>query len=102
MRILSVSEFSKYCNDVSPVCYIYATDNQSDKYSHTMKMTLRFSKVIINLKPDRICFMNELDKLFFECVKEVHMFDDKPSIGTVFSIICMDGGNEVAYTFIAD
>ena len=102
MRILSVSEFSKYCSDVSPVCYIYATDNQGDKYSHTMKMTLRFSRVIINLKPDRICFMNELDKLSFECVKEVRMFDDKPSIGTVFSIVCKECGNDVAYTFIAD
>ena len=102
MRILSVSEFSKYCSDVSPACYIYATDNQDDKYSHTMRMTLRFPKVIINLKPDRICFVNELDKLSFESVKEIHMFDDKPSIGTVFNIVCMECGNDVAYTFIAD
>ncbi|MBR1527461.1 MAG: hypothetical protein IJ640_12530 [Prevotella sp.] len=46
--------------------------------------------------------MNELDKLSFECVKEVRMFDDKPSIGTVFSIVCKECGNDVAYTFIAD
>ncbi len=102
MRILSVSEFSRYCDDVNPMCYIYATDNQGKKYSHTMKLNLRFTKIIINLKPDRICFLNELDKLSFECVKEVHMFDDRPSIGTIFSIVCTECGDDVEYTFIAD
>lgn len=103
MRVLSVSEFSQYCAAKRPDCYIYATDNQGARVPlPSVKATLRFKEVIISLKPDRICFFNELDKLCFERVKEVQMFDDKPSIGTVFNIVCAERGTDVAYTFIAD
>lgn len=103
MRKISVSEFSRYCREKNPSCYIYLTDNQSDEcYSPTMKATMRFSDVIINLKPDRICFSNVCDKLSFERVKEVQMFDDKPSFGTVFNIVCANGKSVSTYTMIAD
>lgn len=103
MRKISVSEFSRYCKEKNPSCYIYLTDNQDDEcYSPTMKATMRFSEVIISLKPDRICFANCCDRLSFERVKEIQMFDDRPSIGTVFNIVCMDGGSPVKYTMLAD
>lgn len=102
MKVLSVSEFSKYCADNQPDCYIYATDNQRERFSPSIKAVLRFKNVIINLKPDRICFRNELDKLCFECVKEVQILDDRPSIGTIFNIVCAEPGTDVTYTLIAD
>ena len=102
MKVLSVSEFAEFCKKKQPSCYIYATQNQQDSQRNCLRVVLRFQTVIINLKPDRICFLNELDKLSFECVKEVHMFDDRPSIGTIFSIVCTECGDDVEYTFIAD
>lgn len=102
MKILSVSEFSRFCEEIKPVAYIYSTDNQPGARQHPLRASLRFSKIIISLKPDRICFINDLDKLCFERVKEVRLRDDKPSIGTVFSIICDEQGRDIAYTLIAD
>lgn len=102
MRVISVSEFSRFCKTSSTECYVYSTDNQKDCYSPSMKITMRFPEVIINLKPNRICFKSGADMLCFEGVKEVQMFDDKPSIGIVFNIVCADMGKEVLYTLIAD
>lgn len=102
MRSISVSEFSRFCREKKPSCYIYLTDNQNESYSPTMKMAMRFDDVIINLKPDRICFSNACDKLSFERVKEIQMFDDKKGFGIVFNIVCLDGKSPVEYTMIAD
>ena len=102
MRSISVSEFSRFCKEKNPSCYIYHTDNQDEGYSSTMKLALRFDDVIISLKPDRICFANGHDKLSFERVREVQLFDDRPGFGIIFNIVCSDDGVLTPYTMIAD
>lgn len=67
-----------------------------------MKITARFPEIKINLKPNRICLKSDACVICFEGVKEVQMFDDKPSIGILFNIVCSNGEEDVAYTLIAD
>lgn len=102
MRVLSVSEFSSFCKEKQPSCYVYSTENQRTRYSTSQKLVLRFQNVFVSLKPDRICFTDGLNKMSFEGVKEVHMYDDRPSIGIVFKIICAEKDSDIGYTLIAD
>lgn len=102
MKVLSVSEFAEFCKKKQPSCYIYATQNQQDSQCGCVRLVLRFNNVIINLKPDRICFMNEHDKLNVERVKCVQMFNDIPCVGIVFKIHSEGTKGDVVSTWIMD
>lgn len=98
MADLSVSEFASFCKERNPSCFIYATENQSS--AQNPRMVLRFDSIIINLKPDRICFKNECDKMNIERVKFVRVYDDKPCVGTVLKIHCE--GTDTDITLLMD
>lgn len=102
MKNFSVSEFADFCKKKSPSCYIYATQNQQDSQYDSLRMILRFQSVIINLKPDRICFVNENDKLSVEGVKYVRVYEDKPCVGTVFKIYSEGRNGDKVSTWIMD
>jgi hypothetical protein len=65
-------------------------------------MVLRFQTVIINLKPDRICFVNEHDKLNVERVSYVQIYEEKPCVGTVFKIRSAGTDGDVVSTWLMD
>ena len=102
MKVLSVSEFADFCKKKSPSCYIYATQNQQDSQCDNLRVVLKFPSVIINLKPDRICFANENDKLSVERVKFVKIYDDKPCVGTVFKIHSEGRNGDKVSTWLMD
>ena len=102
MKVLSVSEFAEFCKKKQPSCYIYATQNQQDSQCDCLRMVLRFQTVIINLKPDRICFVNEHDKLNVERVRCVQIYEEKPCVGTVFKIHSAGTDGDVVSTWLMD
>lgn len=102
MKVLSLSEFADFCYEKKPSCYIYATQNQLNAPQDYLRMVLRFPTVIINLKPDRICFVNEHDKLSVESVKCVQVYEDRPCVGTIFKIHSGGKDGESVTTWLMD
>lgn len=86
MRVLTVSEFEDWCRSNTPAQIIYASSNQ--QFRESVQASLRFDRVIVCPELRRIWFGNGNDSVFFNTVKEVHMFDDVKRIGTVFDIVC--------------
>lgn len=87
-----MSEFANYCDRKRPSYYIYATENQQPSSMAYVRITLKFDRVKIMLKPNVICFANEHDKLCLFDVQDVQVFDEKPCVGTVFRIRFKGGG----------
>lgn len=98
MRVLSLSEFAEFCMRRGCSCYIYSTQNQPAAEHDMLRCTLRFHSIIINLKPDRICFRNDYDSLNIEQVKDVVVYDERPCIGTIFKVRAGDS----VYTWLMD
>lgn len=92
MRILSISEFGVWKEEAGEKEYILTTENNKDLFPFPVKMTLRMHEVILSPFTGRICFRNKNDIICFERVKEVHMYDDVDSIGTVFDLVCEVSG----------
>lgn len=91
MRVLTVSEFQEWEKGASVQEFIYASDNQKGGNSDIINASLHFNNSFVCPELRQICFTgNKRDSLFFNRVKEVHMFDDRKSIGVVFDIICDD------------
>lgn len=102
LNVMSLSEFSEYCSKQVSPSYIYSTENQQDGLLASVSMVLRFDSVIINLKPNRICFLNGESKICFNGVKEIQMLNNNPMIGVFFRIICCCGATEYTHTMILD
>lgn len=88
MRVLSISEFAGWTREAGEKEYILSTENNSGLFSFPAKMTLRMHDVILSPFTERVFFRNQNDTICFERVKEVHMYDDIDSIGTVFDLVC--------------
>jgi hypothetical protein len=88
MRVLSVSEFAGWTREAGEKEYILSTENNSGLFPFPAKMTLRMHDVILSPFTERVFFRNQNDTICFERVKEVHMYDDIDSIGTVFDLVC--------------
>ena len=105
MKNLSVREFKKVCDALSPKQFIFYSENQSwDKVEHTIKVKLTFTIMLIAFNPNAICFKNKDDFFHMDGVKSIKMSDEKSILGAVFTIICGDldnDSNDVAYTIIA-
>lgn len=104
VKNLSVTEFQRVCEQIAPVTFIFDTENQSD--NTRLKMVSRYSDMIFMLSPNRICLKNNYGTLCFDRVSSIRYFDDRPSIGAVFDIICesyFEGNSTpISYTIIAD
>lgn len=105
MENLSVREFKKVCDALSPKQFIFSSENQFwDKVEHTAKVKLTFTIMLIAFNPNAICLKNKDDFLRLDRVKSIKMSDEKSILGAVFTIICGDLSNnlnDVAYTIIA-
>ncbi len=88
MRVLSISEFAEWTRTAVEKSYILSTENNANLFPFAAKMTLRMPDVIPSPFTERIMFRNQKDIICFERVKEVHMYDDVESIGTVFDLVC--------------
>lgn len=102
---LSVREFEKLCDVLSPREFVFFSENQSwNMMEHTLKVKLTFKIMLIAFNPNTICFKNHTDFLRLDRVKCVKMMSDTSMLGSIFTIICGDSNdniNDVAYTIIA-
>lgn len=85
---LSVWEFSEFCAEQKPQCFIYASENQPDYPHDALLINARFQRVVIvaGLCPNRICFISDTAQISVERVKFVRVYDEKPCVGTVLKI----------------
>lgn len=88
MRVLSIPEFGEWIAGSDISTYILASVNNRDLFPFPAEMTLRLHKVVLSRFTRRIMFVNDADSICFERVKEVHMYDDADTIGTVFDLVC--------------
>lgn len=85
-----------------PQEYIFASENQPREKHSSARASLRFYGLHVCPELRQICFTgNKQSSLFFARVKEVHMFDDKKSIGFTFDVLCGEQGTEL-YRMLAD
>lgn len=106
MQVLSVAEFGRFCEEISPNCYVFSTDNQPWKTPKSpLKVVARYKIMVTTLHPNSICFKNESSCICFDRVKCVRVNPESCPVGTVFTIVCGDKNSaldDVLYTFIAD
>lgn len=105
MENLSVREFMKVCDSLSPKQFIFSSENQAwNKVEHTIKMKLTFTMMLIALNPNVIFLKNDENNfLYLDRVKIVKTSDEDSVLGDVFTIICGDSANslnDVEYTII--
>ncbi len=101
MRVLNLKEFDDYCAGIEHPCYVFSTINQSNA-PYSVNMSMRFDKISVVLKPNRISLTNNGGRMTMENVKNVHVFDDIESIGVRVDIICTENKKDIAYTFLID
>ena len=103
MKVLSVSEFGRYCYDSGVNWYVFSTGNQ-DKHWFPVGVALRFSSVFVGLQPNRICLLNDSrNRICFERVKEVRIDESAPGMRFKFDVVCLDEYDvEVSYTVLAE
>lgn len=101
MRVLNLMEFEDYCAGIKHPCYVFSTINQNN-IPHRMSMSMRFDRISIVLKPNRISLINNGGRMTMENVKKVHVFDDVESIGTRIDVICAENKKDIVYTFLID
>lgn len=99
MRVLTVSEFQDWLRRSTPEVYIYSSSNQASRCS--ARASLHFDRMVVCPEIRQLWFGNGHDSLFFDEVKEVHMFDDVNSVGTVFDVVC-EGPSARSYRILAD
>lgn len=106
MRSMSVSEFVKFCEELNPSCYVFATDNQRlNTEDNTLRIIARYKIMVTFFNPNTICFKDDNSSLCFERVKKVIIEQETKTVGTVFTIVCGDKHspvNDSYYTLIAD
>lgn len=105
MQILSMTSFRKLCEKISPVIFIFDTENQLEHNNINVKMVMRYSDVICMMNPNRICFKNDAGTLCFNRVKSIKYHDEQEVVGEIFNIVCGSSNNDKEdeiYTIIAD
>lgn len=103
MRVLSLSEFGRYCYEKAACRYVFSTSNQSQKW-YPIGIAMRFSTVYVGLQPNRICLVNDsMNRICFERVKSVCVDEDVPGFSFKFDVVCTDESNSVvSYTVFAE
>ena len=102
MRILTVSEFRSWVREHNPEYYVFSSENNSHLPMLGLRISLRFQNLTVSASLDRLCFRNNRDCFSLEHVKEVHMYDDRVGIGTVFDVVCDMNHRRCIWRLIAD
>ena len=102
MRKLSVSEFQEWVRNRQPEEYIFSSENNTGSIPAGLYMRFRFRDTLIRPDSRRICFGEARHSICFDEIKEVIMYEDRESIGTVFDIVCKKYDGVVSYRMIAD
>lgn len=105
MKKLSMTEFKKTCELLSPDKFIFASENQKwNNAGTTIKANLFFNNMIMAYNPNSICFKGDGGSLQLDRVKSINMSEEDSLLGTVFTVICGDcfsDSHNTFYTIIA-
>ena len=88
MRELTLTSFQQLCDRFSPSKYIYDTDNQIEEEISDIRMLLFFTKTVVSLAPNCICFQGDGGTLRLDRVKTVRMAEGFGGYDIVFYIVC--------------
>ena len=102
MRVLTVSGFNEWARDFAPSYYVYSSENNRALKALGITMSEHYRSMSVSSSLTRICFRNTNGTLCLENVKEVHMYDDRESIGVVFDVVCNTGSGRRIWRLIAD
>ena len=90
MKDLTLTGFQKICNDLAPVKFVYDTDNQIGGKTSDLKIISFFTKAIVSLAPNCICFQGDGGILRLDRVKAIRICE---GVGIPDIIFCIDCGN---------
>lgn len=102
---LSIVDFKKYCDELSPTSYNFDIHNQPWKQDiDTCSMSFKFDRIIFTFNPNRICLTLGERNFFgkfvnywrFERVKYV-VFKEEIAGSKVFQIICGNNEKDTVY-----
>lgn len=100
---MTLTEFSKFCADMSPVNITFDSEGQT-WFSGNTNVLLRFSKVVAILCPDELCFLSGDGCFCLRRIKNIKVSPLKQGVGNKAVVTCVMYGNdeEVDYTFVID
>lgn len=90
MEDLTLTRFRQICNKTEPLKFVYDTDNQIGGKTNDLKMLLFFTKVVVSLAPNCICFQGDGGTLRLDRVKAIRIAE---GYGVYDIIFCIDCGN---------
>ncbi len=99
---MTLAEFGRYCKEIKPSHFIYLTDDQDRSSDAFMRVVWRCRQMVISLKPDRLCFLNNGNCLSFEAVKFIQVFRSEPCSLTIFKIHCPGKQKDLVYTMMME
>ena len=102
MRVLTVPEFHRWVKQKDPDYYVFSSENNPSLDAIGLHISNRFRTLVFPSSSDRICLKDNIGTVCLEHVKEVHMYDDRESIGVVFDVVCSIAGKEISWRLIAD
>lgn len=88
MKNLTLTGFIRTCDRLSLEKFIFDTDNQTDGGINDLKMMLFFSKVIVSLAPNCICFQGDGGVLRLDRVKSIQYDEGSDIPDLIFRIVC--------------
>ena len=103
MTACGISDFAKRLKTLGLREYIYDSDNNPGQESRSLRLCLRFSSASFSPSSGRIVFRDGRQSLTLNCVKEVRLYENFNTVGTVFDVVCREPGEqERHWRFLAD
>lgn len=91
MKKMSLTEFKKYCSQLSPKQFLFSSEYQPDNSPIGIELTFEQSYTIVSvfLAPNAIAFRNnKKSQLVFEGVKYVNIAENEGKKGVRCEVIC--------------
>ena len=101
MSVMSISEFADWVRRSTFVDYIFTTENNKQSGLSNISVSFRFHEAVVSVQTGRVLFRDGENILCIGRIKEVRIYDDRDSVGTVFELVC-PGRTGCVYRFLAD
>lgn len=103
MTVFDIAEFLDWQKSSGLNEYIFDSDNNDWLTSCCFHVCMRFPTVSVSMAFHRIIFQNGNNYLDLEHVKEIILYDDCDTVGTVFDVVCEPtDGQKKCWRFLAD
>lgn len=88
MRVLSMSEFARFCAAHEPYCITYKASDQPAGRQQNPSVDMQFDRVRTTLCPDRITFFSGKNRMTVECVDRVVIHENAQPDDIVLEVVC--------------